>query len=204
MQFLNQHLRRIPVWLVYLVGFLPAPWLFYQGFTGGLGVEPIEALEHEYGEMALQLLIFGLAITPLRKHLGLNLMRFRRAVGVLTFGYVSFHLLVWLVLDVQVPGQIWADILKRPYITVGMAGFLLLLPLALTSNNWSVRHLGPVWRKLHRLAYPAAILGGLHYVMLAKGFQIEPLVYLGLIVCLLALRLPMTETLMRFRTADSA
>ena len=204
MQFLNQHLRRIPVWLVYLVGFLPAPWLFYQGLTGGLGVEPIEALEHEYGEMALQLLIFGLAITPLRRHLGLNLMKFRRAIGVLTFGYVSFHLLVWLVLDVQVPGQIWADILKRPYITVGMAGFLLLLPLALTSNNWSVRHLGPVWRKLHRLVYPAAILGGLHYVMLAKGFQIEPLVYLGLIVGLLALRLPMTEALMRFRTADSA
>ncbi len=204
MQFLNQHLRRIPVWLVYLVGFLPAPWLFYQGLTGGLGVEPIEALEHEYGEMALQLLIFGLAITPLRRHLGLNLMKFRRAIGVLTFGYVSFHLLVWLVLDVQVPGQIWADILKRPYITVGMAGFLFLLPLALTSNNWSVRHLGPVWRKLHRLVYPAAILGGLHYVMLAKGFQIEPLVYLGLIVGLLALRLPMTEALMRFRTADSA
>ena len=99
-------------------------------------MEPIEALEHEYGEMALQLLIFGLAITPLRRHLGLNLMKFRRAIGVLTFGYVSFHLLVWLVLDVQVPGQIWADILKRPYITVGMAGFLLLLPLAVPA--WSL------------------------------------------------------------------
>ncbi len=193
MQTTNQILRRIPVWAVYLLGALPAPWLFYLGVTGGLGVEPIKALEHELGEFSLQLLVFGLAITPLRKFLGLNLMKFRRAIGVLTFGYVSLHLLVWLVLDVQILGQIWADILKRPYITVGMAGYLLLLPLAVTSNNWSVRRLGPRWRNLHRLVYPAAFLGALHYVMLAKGFQIEPLIYLTLVLVLLGLRLPISK-----------
>ncbi|MEX0329157.1 MAG: protein-methionine-sulfoxide reductase heme-binding subunit MsrQ [Ruegeria sp.] len=203
MHALNQILRRVPVWLVYFLGVLPAPWWFYLGLTGGLGVEPIEALEHRYGELALQLLVLGLAISPLRRIVGLNLIKFRRAVGVLTFTYVSLHLLVWLVLDVQVPSQIWADILKRPYITVGMAAFVLMLPLAVTSNNWSVRKLGPRWRKLHRLVYPVAILGAVHYVMLAKGFQIEPLIYLAAILVLLALRLPIPFGMNRRRQADS-
>ncbi|WP_037317664.1 protein-methionine-sulfoxide reductase heme-binding subunit MsrQ [Ruegeria halocynthiae] len=204
MQTLNQILRRLPVWAVYVLGALPAPWLFYLGLTGGLGVDPIEALEHQYGELALQLLIFVLAISPLRRFIGLNLTKFRRALGVLTFGYVSLHLLVWLILDVQVPSQIWADIVKRPYITVGMTAFVLMVPLAVTSNNLSVRRLGPRWRSLQRLVFPAAILGGLHYVMLAKGFQIEPLVYLSLIVGLLLLRIPFPSLLSRLRQADSA
>lgn len=204
MQWVNQILRRIPVWAVYLLGVLPAPWLFYQALTGGLGVEPIEALEHRYGELALQLLIAVLAISPLRRFLGLNLLKFRRAIGVLTFTYVSLHLLVWLVLDVQVPSQIWADIVKRPYVTVGMAAFVLMLPLAVTSNNLSVRKLGSRWRSLQRLVFPAAVLGGLHYVMLAKGFQIEPLVYLSLIVGLLLLRVPFAGLLTRPREVDSA
>ena len=203
MQQLNQILRRIPVWAVYVLGILPAPWLFYLGMTGGLGVEPIEALEHEFGELALQLLILGLAVTPLRRFVGINLMKFRRAIGVLTFSYVALHLLIWLVLDVQIPSEIWADIVKRPYITVGMAAFLLLLPLAATSNNWSVRRLGPSWRKLHKLVYPAALLGALHYVMLAKGFQIEPLIYLSVILGLLATRLRLPSLLARTRQADS-
>ncbi|WP_152612122.1 protein-methionine-sulfoxide reductase heme-binding subunit MsrQ [Ruegeria sp. ANG-S4] len=203
MHALNQILRRVPVWLVYFLGVIPAPWWFYLGLTGGLGVEPIEALEHRYGELALQLLVLGLAISPLRRIVGLNLIKFRRAVGVLTFTYVSLHLLVWLVLDVQVPSQIWADILKRPYITVGMAAFVLMLPLAVTSNNWSVRKLGPRWRKLHRLVYPVAILGAVHYVMLAKGFQIEPLIYLAAILVLLTLRLPIPFGMNRRRQADS-
>ena len=204
MQAVNQIIRKIPVWAIYLLGAFPAPWLLYLAVTGGLGIEPIEALEHELGELALQLLIVGLAVTPLRRLAGLNLIKFRRAIGVLTIAYVSLHLLVWLVLDVQLPSQIWADIVKRPYITVGMGAFLLMLPLAVTSNNWSVRKLGPSWRKLHRLVYPAAFLGALHYVMLAKGFQIEPLIYLAIILGLLALRLPFPKLLVRGRQADSA
>ena len=204
MQRLNQTLRQLPVWVVYLLGALPAPWLFYQGLTGGLGVDPIEALEHRYGELALQLLIVVLAISPLRRFIGLNLLKFRRALGVLTFAYVSLHLLVWLVLDVQVPSQIWADIVKRPYITVGMVAFVLMIPLAVTSNNLSVRKLGQRWRSLQRLVFPAAILGGLHYVMLAKGFQVEPLIYLSLIIGLLLLRVPFPRLLTRLRRADSA
>jgi sulfoxide reductase heme-binding subunit YedZ len=186
---INAAARRVPVWLVYLLGLVPAGWLVWLALTGGLGVDPVKALEHRLGELALQFLIASLAVTPLLRHARVNLMRFRRALGLLAFLYVALHLLVWLLLDVQIPAQIWADIVKRPYITIGMAGFVLLLPLALTSNDLSVRRLGPSWRRLHRLAYVAAILGGLHYVMLAKGFQLEPLAYLAAILLLLGLRL---------------
>ena len=160
---INSFARRVPVWLVYVVYLSAVPWLLYQAQTGGLGREPIKALEHELGEIAMQLLIIGLCITPLRQYLGVNLIKFRRAIGIIAFIYVCLHLLVWLVLDVGILSQIWGDILKRPYITIGMVGFVLMLPLALTSNNWSVRRLGvAAWRKLHRLVYIIAVLGAVH------------------------------------------
>lgn len=187
---INAFARRVPTWGLYILCLLPVPWLLYLAQTGGLGREPIKALEHELGEIALQLLIIGLTITPLRRLLGVNLLKFRRALGLLAFTYVALHLLVWLVLDVGILSQIWADILKRPYITIGMAGFILLLPLAVTSNNWSVRKLGAGWRKLHRLSYLAVLLGGVHYIMLTKTWAAEPLLYMAAILGLLALRLP--------------
>ena len=186
---LNGALRRVPLWAVWAALALPAPWLLWQAATGGLGIDPIEGLEHALGELALQLVVAGLAISPLRRLAGVNLIRFRRAVGVAAFGYVTLHLLVWLVLDVQILSEIWADIVKRPYITVGMAAFVVMSPLALTSNDAAVRWLGRRWRVLHKATYAAALLGAAHYVMLAKGFQIEPLLYLAAILVLLALRL---------------
>ena len=185
---INGFAQRVPTWALYILYILPAPYFFYLGLTGGLGPEPVKALEHEYGEIALQLLIIGLCISPLREHFGINLVKFRRTFGVLAFSYVTLHLLVWAVLDVQALDRVVQDIIKRPYITIGMAGFLLLLPLAMTSNNWSVRKLGPRWRKLHKLTYPAVILGGVHYIWLSKGFQLEPMVYMAVILGLLALR----------------
>jgi len=185
---INALARRVPVWSVWLVLLVPGVWTFWLGLTGGLGAEPIKALERELGEVALQLLVLGLCITPLRRFLGLNLIRFRRAIGLLTFTYVGLHLLVWLVLDVQIPAQIWADIVKRPYVTVGFTAFLLMIPLALTSNDWSLRRLGPRWRQLHKLTYGVAVLGAVHFIWLSKGFQIEPLIYLAMILGLLALR----------------
>ncbi|EDM72675.1 hypothetical protein RAZWK3B_00605 [Roseobacter sp. AzwK-3b] len=185
---INALARRVPTWAAYILYALPAPVLFYMGATGGLGAEPIKALERELGEIALQLLIIGLCITPLRRYLGVNLIRFRRAFGLLAFFYVTLHLLVWLVLDVQVLSQIWADIVKRPYVTIGMAAFLLMIPLAATSNNRAVRWLGPRWRLLHRLTYGVAILGAVHFIWLSKGFQFEPMAYLAVILALLALR----------------
>lgn len=187
---INGFARRIPTWVVYSVYLIPAVWLFYQGVIGGLGPDPVKALEHELGEIALQLLIIGLCITPLRQFLGLNLIRFRRAIGLLAFTYVTLHLMVWAFLDIQSLSRVTEDIIKRPYITIGMAAFVLLAPLAATSNNWSVRKLGPTWRKLHKLTYVAVILGGIHYIWLVKGIQLEPLIYMAVILGLLALRLP--------------
>lgn len=187
---INGALRRVPVWPVYLIGALPPFWFFYLGLTGGLGVEPIKEFEHRLGEIALQALILALAITPLRRFTGVSLLKYRRAIGLIAFYYIVCHLLVWLVLDVQSPSRIWADILKRPYITVGMSAFVLLIPLALTSNDWSVRRLGAAgWKRVHWLVYPATILGSVHFVMLVKGWQIEPLVYLAVILALLAARI---------------
>lgn len=186
---LNRAARRLPTWVIYVLGALPGPWAFYQGLTGGLGVEPISALEHALGLYALQFLIAGLAISPLRRFAGINLIRFRRALGLLAFYYVTLHLLVWLLLDVQVLARVWADIIKRPYISIGMVAFLLLLPLALTSNSLSIRKLGPRWRSLHRAVYVAVLLASVHFVMVRKGLQLEPLTYLGLVGVLLLLRL---------------
>lgn len=187
---INARLRRWPDWPLYAVGVVPVAWLYYLGFTGGLGVEPIEVIEHRLGLWALWLLIAGLCVTPLARFAGLRCIRFRRAIGLLAFFYVAVHLLTWLVLDVQILSQVWKDILKRPYITIGMVAFVLMIPLAVTSNDWSVRRLGAArWRALHRLTYAAALLGGIHFVMVRKGFQLEPLVYLGVVALVLSLRL---------------
>ena len=186
----NSILRHVPTWPVYILCLLPVPLLLYLAQTGGLGREPINALERELGEIALQLLVAGLCVTPLREYVGLNLLKFRRLLGVMAFTYVALHLTVWVVLDMSLLwGQMWADIWKRPYITIGMAGFLVLLPLALTSNNLSVRKMGAAaWRKLHMLTYAAVLLGGAHYLWLVKGIQFEPIAYMAAILGLLSLR----------------
>ncbi len=185
---LNTWARRVPSWLLYSVGLLYPAWLLYAAFTGGLGVDPVKAMEHALGKAGLQLLVAGLLITPLRRFVGLNLLSWRRAIGVLTFVYILLHFVVWLALDVQILSQVWGDIVKRPYITIGMVALLLLLPLALTSNNSSIRRLGPKWRKLHKAVYVIALLGAVHYVMQTKGFRYEPYLYLFGLVGLVALR----------------
>ena len=185
---LNSALRRLPAWPLYIFAVLPVIWLFYKGSIGALGVDPVKAIEHQMGRWGLQLLIVGLLISPLRQYAGLNLLKFRRAIGVITFFYIAVHLLVWLVLDVQIVKQVIADIAKRPYITIGMGAFVLMVPLVLTSNNISVRRLGRNWARLHKLVYPIAVLGGIHYVMLVKGWQIQPMIYLVIIICLILLR----------------
>ncbi len=190
LSFLNQPLRRVPPWTIYVASAAWCAWLFYLAAAGRMGPEPIKALEHAYGIYALKLIVAILLITPLRKWTGLNLLRFRRAIGVSAFFVVVAHFAVWAILDVQTFARVWADIVKRPYVTIGMASLALMLPLAITSNDRSLRKLGAAaWRKLHLLTYPVAVLAGLHFVWLVKGFQIRPLLYLVVIVGLLALRL---------------
>lgn len=201
--YLNVALRRVPAWVLYILAPMPVLVIFYLGLTGALGIDPAKRIEHELGLWSLWLLIAGLAVTPLRRWVGLNLLKFRRAIGVITFFYLLAHLLTWLVLDVQFQ-NVWADIVKRWYITVGMAAFVLMLPLALTSNNWSLRWLGSgTWRKLHTLVYPIAILGALHFLLLVKGFQWEPILYAAVIAVLLLSRVR-PERLRSFRLLRQA
>ena len=149
LSFLNKPLRRVPPWAIYVASAAWCGWLFYLAATGRMGPEPIKALEHAYGIYALKLIVAILLITPLRKWTGLNLLRFRRAIGVSAFFVVVAHLAVWAILDVQTFARVWADIVKRPYVTIGMASLVLMLPLAITSNDRSLRKLGAAaWRKL--------------------------------------------------------
>ena len=187
-EHINHLSRKLPVWFIYIIGVAPGVYFIMLGIRNELGPEPIAKLEHLLGEFALQMLILGLAITPLRRVLRINLFKFRRAIGLIAFGYVLLHVLTWALLDIGDLNRIWADIMKRPYITIGMLALLGLIPLALTSNNFAQRRLGARWRQLHRLTYGICILGGLHFVMLRKGFQIEPLLYLGSTLVLLSAR----------------
>ncbi len=180
----------LPRWVLYPVGLIPAVDLFWRAVTNTLGPDPLKALENGLGEWALRFLLLGLAITPLMRFGRINLVKYRRAIGLTAFFYVVFHLTVYLVLDQQLDW--WAignDIVKRPYITVGMAAFLMLVPLAVTSNSLSIRKLGAAaWRKLHRLVYPAVLFGAVHYILLVKSWPPEPLVYLAIAIALLAVR----------------
>jgi sulfoxide reductase heme-binding subunit YedZ len=142
------------------------------------------------GEWGLRFLMASLAVTPLMR-LNLRLVKFRRAIGVTGFIYVALHFAVWLALDMGLRwGQIAEDLVKRPYIVVGFVAFLLMVPLALTSTNGWLRRLGAEsWRRLHRLAYPAILLGAVHFVMIGKVWTAESLIHLGIVAGLLGLRL---------------
>ncbi len=130
-------------------------------------------------------------ITPLRDITGLNLVRFRRVVGLAAFVTIALHLFSWAWLDVSFDlATIWKDVTRRPYITIGMAAFLILIPLAVTSTNAMIRRLGPkAWRALHRLVHLSVILGAVHFLLLRKTIETEPLIYLAIAILLVAWRL---------------
>ena len=190
-QTINGALRKVPAWTIYIAGAVYAVWQFWLALNqiGPYLVEPINVLERAYGEVGLKLMVLGLMVTPLRKWAGLNLIKFRRAIGVTAFFFVLAHFLVFAILDVQSLSRVWAEIVKRPYVTVGMVAFLLMIPLAVTSNNLSVRRMGAAaWNKLHKLTYPAAILGAVHYLWLVRGSELEPIIYLVVTLGLVAAR----------------
>ena len=200
---LNGVLRRVPPWVGYLLLTLPLVSVIWQAASGGLGPDPVRTLERSLGETGLQLLIAGLLVTPVRRLLGVNLIRYRRAIGVMAFVYVALHLMVWISLDLAFRwAEIGADLVKRPFIIVGMIGFLAMVPLAITSNNGSVRRLGAVaWGRLHRLTYLAAAAGAVHYLMLVKAWPPEPMLYAAAVAVLLALRLRWARVRVAARTA---
>lgn len=187
---INKALAKISPGWIYGFGLVPAAWYFYLGAVNNLGANPIQTFEHILGEWALRFLIVTLCITPMRDLTRINLYRFRRACGLLTFYYVLFHFLTYFILDrgMNLP-VIFVDIFKRPYIVVGMIAFLGLIALAVTSNNRAIRAMGRAWGQLHRLVYVIAILGVTHFFMAVKSWPPRPFVYATLIAVLLAYRL---------------
>lgn len=178
--------------LIVVGGILPAVVLVFQLLTGTLGADPAEDLEHSTGLTALILLLSSLAMTPLKRLTGVTaLVRLRKPLGLWAFAYAVMHLSCYLVFDQSLLwGEIGRDIVKRPYITVGFAAFLILLTLAITSPAAMIRKLGGQrWQRLHRLAYLAAVLAVLHFLWLVKLDITEPVIAGAVLIGLLALRI---------------
>lgn len=165
-------------------------YLTFGVFYDYLGANPIEALTHTTGEWGLYCLLATLAITPLRRIFRWNVLaRFRRMLGLVSFFYVTLHLAIFMVFDHVFDWvSIIEDILERPYITVGVAAFLILLPLAVTSFNAFQRKMGKYWVRLHQCVYLAAILGVVHYWWLVKADIFWPFIYGMILTVLLACR----------------
>jgi methionine sulfoxide reductase heme-binding subunit len=177
--------------VVFALCLVPLAMLVWRAFHRGLGANPIEFITHATGDWTLRFLAITLAITPLRMILRQpQLIRFRRMLGLFAFFYVCLHFSTWIGLDKFFDwSEMWKDVQKRRFITVGFAGFVLLIPLAVTSTAGWVRRLGfKRWQWLHRAIYPIAILGVIHYYWLVKSDVTKPLEYAWVFGILLAWR----------------
>lgn len=190
----DRAIRWIAKPLVFLLCLVPAAWLI-AGFEGlpaaSLGANPIEKIQDTLGIWGLRLLLATLAVTPLRELAGMpRLIAFRRMLGLFAFFYISMHFLWYLLVDQGLDWRLWVeDIAKRPFITVGFAALLMLVPLAVTSTKRAMRRMGRRWQRLHRLIYPAAILGCTHFYWQVKADIREPLAYILVLAALLGWRL---------------
>ena len=176
--------------LIFVAGLAPATALVVGAFTDRLGANPIEFITHETGTFALTFLIVTLAVTPIRRLSGWHeIIRLRRMLGLFAFFYASLHLLTWAILDqfFDVAAMV-EDVVKRPYITVGMIGFVCMVPLAITSTTAMMRRLGRRWQTLHRLTYVAAIAGVVHFWWLVKADLTEPQRWAAVLTVLLGVR----------------
>ena len=180
--------------MVFLACLLPLVFLLLRAFEVAgfrLGANPIEELFHELGRWGLKFLLLGLTITPLRRWTGWNwLLRFRRMLGLFAFFYIVLHFLTYAILDQGLDFvTIIEDVIKRPYITLGMTGLLLLIPLAVTSTKGMMRRLGKRWQKLHRLVYVIAIAGVWHFYWQVKLDTLDATVYAAMLLVLLGSRI---------------
>jgi methionine sulfoxide reductase heme-binding subunit len=186
---LQRFLQKAPV---VVAGLAPVAWLAWAAVQGRLGANPISELTKETGTWTLRFVVLTLAITPVRKLTGWNLLvRYRRMLGLFAFFYGTLHLVTYVWFDQFFDvASITKDVLKRPFITVGFAAFLLMVPLALTSTTGWIRRLGGKrWQALHRLVYATAALGVVHYWWLVKADISRPLTYGVILATLLAARL---------------
>mgnify|MGYP001828996062 CR=1 FL=1 len=180
---------------VFLLALLPISLLLLRAYNNQLGANPIETITDSTGIWTLRMLAITLAISPLRMLTGATvLLRFRRMLGLFSFFYASLHFLTYIWLDQYFDWPfIVEDIIEHPYVIVGFCAFLILLSLAISSQKQMVRKLGKNWKKLHRLVYPAAFLACLHFIWLVKSDLREPLLYFGIFILLMLLRLPVVQ-----------
>jgi sulfoxide reductase heme-binding subunit YedZ len=198
--------RRWTKALVWVACLVPLAWLGWRAWNQDLTANPIEYVTHFLGDWTIRLIVATLAVTPLRKLLHLpDLIRFRRLIGLFAFFYGTLHFLTWLWIDKFFDFQeIVKDVVKRPYITVGFAAFILMMPLAVTSTTGWIRRLGGKrWQLLHRLIYISAIAGVVHYYWLVKSDVRLPLLYGTLVFVLLAYRVVVWLFSRRARTAKA-
>jgi methionine sulfoxide reductase heme-binding subunit len=182
---------RIAKVLLFLVALSPAVRTGWLAIAGGLGANPIDAITDATGIWTLRFVLASLTVTPVRRLTGWSaIIRVRRMLGLFAFFYGSLHFLTWLVLDQFFAWEfILADIVKRPYITVGFSAFVLMIPLALTSTAGWIRRLGGRWwNRLHRLVYVTAVLGVIHFLWLVKVIEAEQITYAVIVGVLLGLR----------------
>ncbi len=178
--------------VIFILILFPSLLWAYQFVTGNLGVNPIEKLMDELGLMALRLIIITLMITTLSNIKPLkSIVVLRRMIGLFAFYYVCLHFSTYIVLDHFLDMQfIIQDIIKRPFITFGFISFLFLIPLASTSTNNMIKRLGfKLWKKIHYLIYPVAILASMHFYVLVRADKTEPVIYMGIIILLLLHRI---------------
>ena len=183
-------LRWVAKPLVFFACLVPFLLLLQGALDGDLGANPLERVTDVTGQWGLRFLLLTLAITPMRRLTGWTwLLRFRRMLGLFVFFYITLHFLTWVWLDQELSwGNILADIVKRPYVTVGFSAWLLLLPLAATSTRGMMRRLGRNWQRLHRAVYLIGVLAILHYIWLVKADLLEPLIYAAVLILLLVVR----------------
>jgi sulfoxide reductase heme-binding subunit YedZ len=183
--------------VVFMLCLVPVFSLVWNAFYGDLGANPVETITHQTGDWALRFLLITLAISPLRQWFGLvALMRFRRMLGLTVFFYVSCHFMIWLVADHSFNfADMFEDVIDRPYITLGFSALLLLIPLAVTSNQAMVRRLGKGWKKLHKLTYLIAILAMLHFIWQVKADYLEAGIYAVITIGLLLQRIKIKKWL---------
>lgn len=192
--------------VVFILCLTPLAVLAWGIADNGLGPNPVEAVVHLTGLWALRLLLVTLAVSPLKRLTGAPwLLRFRRMLGLFAFFYAMLHLSAYLVLDRALAwDEVLRDVVERPYITLGFAALVLMVPLAVTSTRGWIRRLGRRWQQLHRMVYLIAILGVLHFLLLVKADLQEPLLYAGLLALLLLARLPWAWVPLRGQGGDTA
>ena len=184
---INQRYLKVVIFTLSLV---PIFFIIYQIITNQLGPEPIKDITHHTGKWTLYFIVITLAMTPLKKITKLNIwINYRRMFGLFIFFYASVHLMTYVGLDYRFDlKSIGDDILKKKYIFIGFSAWLLLIPLAITSNKQMIKILKDKWKKLHRLIYLIALFGAIHYLWLVKRDLTEPLIFLTIILILLAFR----------------